>query len=85
MKKLYEIRITFDTGRKIHGPVFSDDDREQFVGLVNHYDDLGDIKLEDAWRRIVIPQEMLKRSYIEIRRISWLRFLCRIILRVLIT
>lgn len=81
MKKLYAMHIVFDNGHVIYGPIIGQDDIERFKKLVRDYHEMTVLRLNDGWRDIVIPKDMIQRSYVEFRRISWVRFLCRIILR----
>ena len=81
MKKLYQIVVTFDTGRKVIGPVVTENDREDFVELIDQYNDLTVFRLTDGFRRVVIPQQMLERGYVELRRVSLLRVILQTVFR----
>lgn len=73
MKKLYQLRVTLDNGRVIRGPVFSDDDFDRWKELVDQYNKFDVFRISDGFRRIVIPEGLLTRSYVELRRISRIR------------
>lgn len=73
MKKRYQMRVTLDNGRVIRGPIFTSDDYEEWRKLIDQYQKFDVFRFSDGFRRVVIPEGLLTRSYVELRRISLLR------------
>lgn len=73
MKKWYQVRITLDNGRVIRGPFLSQGDYEEWDALLSRYNEFDVFRFSDGFRRVIIPEGLINRSYVEIRRASLLR------------
>lgn len=69
----YQVRLVLDNGRVIPGPIFPKARYQKFQEVIDHLHEYNVLRWHYGSYRVVIPEEMLKRSHGEIRRIGLIR------------